>query len=81
MTLRALREARRLGSLPPCLTQEYRIALSLAWEHDFREGVRAAVIDKDRAPRWNPATLAEVTDELVARHFLPPPTGDLGLSA
>jgi enoyl-CoA hydratase len=33
--------------------------------------VRAAVIDKDQAPRWRPATLAEVTEEEVARYFAP----------
>ena len=37
----------------------------------------AAVIDKDRTPVWQPATLAEVDEDLVARHFAPPRDGDL----
>jgi len=40
-----------------------------AW--DFREGVRAAVIDKDRKPKWLPSALAEVTDDRVAACFAP----------
>jgi hypothetical protein len=35
------------------------------------EGVRALVIDKDNAPKWNPATLEEVSDEMVERFFTP----------
>lgn len=42
------------------------------------EGIRAQVIDKDRAPRWSPSTLVEVTDADVARHFAP--AGGEGLS-
>ena len=38
---------------------------------DFYEGVRAVIIDKDNAPRWRPASLAEVTDAAVERHFAP----------
>ena len=37
--------------------------------HDFHEGIRAVVVDKDNAPRWNPATLGEVSEAMVARHF------------
>jgi len=36
---------------------------------DFREGVRAAVIDKDRNPRWSPSRLEDVTSEIVAPYF------------
>ena len=36
---------------------------------DFSEGVRALIVDKDRNPKWNPATLAEVTDEMVESYF------------
>jgi enoyl-CoA hydratase len=40
-------------------------------EHDFYEGVRAVIVDKDNRPRWRPATLAEVTAPMVEVHFAP----------
>ena len=46
---------------------------------DFYEGVRAVIIDKDNAPRWRPATLAEVSDAEVERHFAPLGGGELEL--
>lgn len=60
VTLRALRQGRRSGGLGACLKQEYRLATGLLRQPDFTEGVRAAIIDKDRNPAWIPATLAEV---------------------
>lgn len=44
------------------------------------EGIRAQVIDKDRDPRWSPATLAEVTDTAVDRFFAPLGEHELGLA-
>lgn len=38
---------------------------------DFLEGVRALLVDKDNAPKWNPATLDGVTPEVVSQFFLP----------
>ena len=43
----------------------------IVYGHDFYEGVRAVIVDKDNAPRWQPATLGEVTDAEVERHFAP----------
>ena len=50
---------------------EFRIVSRVAYGEDFYEGIRAVIIDKDNRPRWRPATLAEVTDEMVERHFAP----------
>jgi enoyl-CoA hydratase len=69
VTLKLLRLARASASLEQCLVREYRAALQVFASDDFREGVRAAVIDKDRNPRWSPAAIEEVTPEMVAPYF------------
>jgi enoyl-CoA hydratase len=69
VTLKLLRLARRASSLEQCLVREYRAALEVFRSDDFREGVRAAVIDKDRNPKWSPARIEDVTSEMVARYF------------
>jgi hypothetical protein len=38
---------------------------------DFYEGIRAVLVDKDHAPVWNPASLQDVTDEMVESYFAP----------
>jgi enoyl-CoA hydratase len=58
-------------SFEECMRTEFRIVSRVVHGHDFYEGVRAAVIDKDNAPRWQPATLDGVSDEAVAWHFAP----------
>ncbi len=69
VTLRALRQGRGFGQLERCMDQEYQLATGLIRRPDFIEGVRAAVIDKDRNPRWRPASLAEVDPGEVERLF------------
>jgi enoyl-CoA hydratase len=69
VTLRLLRLARASFSLEECLTREYRAALAVFASDDFREGVRAAVIDKDRNPSWSPARIEDVTSEMLAPYF------------
>lgn len=54
-----------------CMRLEYRLARFCMMQPDFYEGVRAAIIDKDNAPRWDPPTLAEATDAFVAPAFEP----------
>jgi enoyl-CoA hydratase len=53
-------------SLEACLRQEYHAATHLLRRPDIREGVRAAIIDKDRAPRWQPSALAAIGDGDIA---------------
>ncbi len=60
------------------LIVEYRLSQAFLARHDFHEGIRAMVIDKDNAPRWDPPELAGVTPELVEAHFAP--LGDRELS-
>jgi len=69
VALKLLRLARRSSSLQECLVREYRAALQVFASDDFREGVRAAVIDKDRSPRWSPPRIEDVTTEMVAPYF------------
>jgi enoyl-CoA hydratase len=52
-----------------CMRAEFRIVSRIIEGHDFYEGVRAVIVDKDNAPRWRPATLAEVSETQVERHF------------
>jgi enoyl-CoA hydratase/carnithine racemase len=69
VTLKLLRLARAASSLEECLVREYRAALEVFASDDFREGVRAAVIDKDRNPRWSPPRIEDVTPAMVAPYF------------
>jgi enoyl-CoA hydratase/carnithine racemase len=69
ITLELLRLARNAFSLEQCLGREYRAALQVFASDDFREGVRAAVIDKDRNPRWSPPRIEDVTPEIVAPYL------------
>ena len=54
-----------------CMKAEFRIVSRIVYGHDFYEGVRAVIIDKDNRPRWRPATLAEVDAAEVERYFAP----------
>jgi enoyl-CoA hydratase len=69
VALKLLRLARASSSLEECLVREYRAALEVFASDDFREGVRAAVIDKDRNPKWSPPRIEDVTPEMVAPYF------------
>ncbi|MFJ5925650.1 enoyl-CoA hydratase/isomerase family protein [Kitasatospora sp. NPDC092948] len=80
-TLAALRRARALGPLEAVLDQEYRTSCAALTAPDLAEGIRAQVIDKDRSPQWNPATLEAVTPSAVARYFTPLGERELGLAA
>ena len=65
LALRLVRLARDAGTVEECLLNEYRAAAHAIERPDFYEGVRAAVIDKDRNPRWDPPTLQAVSAEDV----------------
>jgi enoyl-CoA hydratase len=69
----ALAQVRRGGhwDFATCMRAEFRIVSRVIHGHDFYEGVRAVIVDKDNKPRWQPATLAEVSAAEVERHFAP----------
>jgi enoyl-CoA hydratase len=56
-----------------CMRVEYRIVSRVLYEDDFYEGVRAAIVDKDNAPRWNPPSLADVKPATIEKYFAPLP--------
>jgi enoyl-CoA hydratase len=70
VALESLRRAKDL-TLDEALAQEYRVGLRFLAAPDFREGIRAQVVDKDRTPLWKPATLHEVLPADVDRFFEP----------
>ncbi|XP_050772336.1 3-hydroxyisobutyryl-CoA hydrolase, mitochondrial isoform X1 [Gopherus flavomarginatus] len=78
MTLRQLREGASMN-LQDVLIMEYRLSQACMSGHDFYEGVRAVLIDKDQVPKWKPATLEEVTDEFVDNCFKSLGNSDLKL--
>jgi enoyl-CoA hydratase len=59
------------GSFTDCMRAEFRIVSRLIHGHDFYEGVRAAIIDKDQRPAWRPSRLADVSDADIEAHFAP----------
>ena len=82
LTLAALRRARGYVSLEECLNMEYRLTVRLYEHGEFLEGVRALIVDKDKAPRWNPPQLEAVTPAMVDAFFVPLPADEeLGLKA
>jgi enoyl-CoA hydratase/carnithine racemase len=68
ITLAALLKGATL-SFDACMQQEYRLVSNCLKNHDFFEGVRALIIDKDQKPVWQPETLEKVTEETVQAYF------------
>ncbi|XP_076858444.1 3-hydroxyisobutyryl-CoA hydrolase, mitochondrial [Brachyhypopomus gauderio] len=68
LTFRQLQEGAAL-SLQQVLEMEYRLCQACMRGHDFYEGVRAVLIDKDQSPKWKPSTLADVTEQYMDECF------------
>jgi enoyl-CoA hydratase len=71
LTLHLMREAQTSTTLEACLDREYAADAAVLTGHDFYEGVRAAVIDKDRNPAWSPARLEEVDQSALLATIKP----------
>jgi enoyl-CoA hydratase len=69
ITLRNIRSALSFDTVEPSFEQDYRLSLACIAAHDFIEGIRAAIVDKDRKPVWQPARLEDVIEGIVDRHF------------
>ncbi|MEQ1491398.1 MAG: enoyl-CoA hydratase/isomerase family protein, partial [Terricaulis sp.] len=76
VTFRQMREGAQKQSFADEMRSEYRLASRVASRHDFQEGVRALIVDKDNKPVWNPATLDGVSDVLLDELFAPLPSAD-----
>ncbi|MFP4002501.1 MAG: enoyl-CoA hydratase/isomerase family protein [Alphaproteobacteria bacterium] len=80
ITFRQIREGAELG-VSDCLRLEFRLVSRIMEAHDFYEGVRAVIIEKDNKPDWNPATLEEVSDAEIESYFAPLGPRELDLEA
>ncbi|XP_073291308.1 3-hydroxyisobutyryl-CoA hydrolase-like protein 1, mitochondrial [Primulina huaijiensis] len=73
VSLRSIREG-RFQTLDRCLVREYRMSvqgITGQISHDFCEGVRAKLVDKDFAPKWDPPSLEHVSQDMVDQYFSP----------
>jgi len=76
VSFRQMREGAAMASFTDEMRSEYRIASRVCALHDFQEGVRALIVDKDNSPVWKPATLDGVTHALLDEIFAPLPDGE-----
>jgi enoyl-CoA hydratase len=76
VALRQLRLGARCATFEENMRMEYRIGARVVRRHDFLEGVRAVIIDKDNAPKWAPPSLEGVTDAMLDAIFAPLPAGE-----
>jgi enoyl-CoA hydratase len=65
-----------MASFADEMRQEYRIAARVSARHDFLEGVRALIVEKDNKPHWDPPTLPGVTEAMLDEIFAPLPAGE-----
>jgi enoyl-CoA hydratase len=78
VTFAQIREGKNLG-FEECMRLEFRLTNRFMRGHDFYEGVRAVIVEKDNAPKWKPPTLEAVSPSDVSAYFAPLTDGDLTL--
>ncbi|RZJ01696.1 MAG: enoyl-CoA hydratase/isomerase family protein [Brevundimonas sp.] len=76
VTMRQLRTGATLATFADNMAMEYRLGGRVVRSHDFQEGVRAVIVDKDNTPNWSPADLSGVTDAMVEALFAPLPADE-----
>ena len=76
VSLRLLYDGARVQDFAHEMKQEYAVATRVVQRHDFVEGVRALLVDKDNRPRWEPPTPEGVTQHLIDTIFAPMPEGE-----
>jgi len=80
LALRQLREGAQLTDFEENMRMEYRIGWRKVQSHDFLEGVRAVIVDKDNAPDWQPARIEDVSNADIARYFEPLGSAELSFA-
>ncbi|MEG3180439.1 enoyl-CoA hydratase/isomerase family protein [Sphingomonas sp. LT1P40] len=73
VSLKLLLDGATMPTFEDEMRQEFAVASHIVQRHDFIEGVRALIVDKDNAPRWNPATIEGISDHLIDQIFAPLP--------
>lgn len=76
VSLRLLKDGAGMASFADEMRQEYAVATRVVQRHDFLEGVRAVIVDKDNAPAWNPAEAEGVSDHVIDQIFAPLPEAE-----
>lgn len=76
VSLRLLHEGATMATFEDEMRQEYAVGCRVVQRHDFLEGVRAVIVDKDNAPLWNPDTPEGVTPHVLDQIFAPLPPSD-----
>jgi enoyl-CoA hydratase len=76
VSLRLLAQGRDHVDFAEEMKVEYRVAAHICQRHDFIEGVRALIVDKDNSPKWDPPTPEGVTDHLLDQIFAPLPADE-----
>jgi enoyl-CoA hydratase len=76
VSIRMLSDGAAMQDFADEMRQEYAVATRVVQRHDFLEGVRSVLIDKDNDPRWEPASPEAVTDHVIDTIFAPMPEGE-----
>ena len=77
VSLRLLQDGATMMTFADEMAREYAVASHVVQRHDFLEGVRAVIVEKDHAPRWDPATPEDVTDHAIDMIFASPAEADV----
>ena len=75
VSLRLLSDGAKMHDFADEMRQEYAVAAHVVQRHDFVEGVRSVLVDKDNQPNWDPETPGQVTDHMIDTIFAPMPEG------
>ncbi|WP_029087661.1 enoyl-CoA hydratase/isomerase family protein [Brevundimonas aveniformis] len=76
VSLRQMRAGAEMATFGEVMAMEYALGGRVVQTHDFQEGVRSVIVDKDNAPHWGPSTLAGVTDAMLDAFFAPLPAAE-----